>query len=378
MNHARPNQPLAEVPACLLAAELDLAAAWERVRSKAGMAGADRITVARFACNVRSHLCELQNLLAANCYRALPLRVAEVPKKSGGRRLLLVPAVRDRVVLSAVAQWLSARWDREFDPASFAYRPGRGVADALRALAKLRAAGYRWVLDADIRSFFDSIDHDLLLAKLARWLGRQSPLYGWLEQWIRAAVWDGSEVSCLKRGVPQGSPLSPVLANYYLDEFDRRLRRAGVPLVRYADDFVVLARTPFELAEYRRTVESALAELKLALSPEKTRTVTFEPGFRFLGAEIQGEAILLPFDKPKQPKRALWVAPPMPPALLRAFCQGGLTPQREFQWRDHSAAESTGAARNSASAKSEDAASRLRRLLSGSPGPNLKSLRRAV
>jgi hypothetical protein len=125
-------------------------------------------------------------------------------------------------------------------------------------------------------------------------------------------------------------------------------------------------------------VENALAELKLALSPEKTRTVTFDSGFRFLGAEIQGEAILLPFEKPKLPKTALWVAPPMPPALLRAFCQGGLTPQREFQWRDHSAAESTGAARNSASAKSEDAASRLRRLLSGSPGPNLQSLRRAV
>jgi group II intron reverse transcriptase/maturase len=378
MNDACPSQAFAEVPARVLTAELDLAGAWERVQSKAGMAGSDGVSVARFARGAKAFLRGLENRLAANSYRALPLRVAEVPKKSGARRLLLVPAVRDRVVQSAAAQWLSARWNPEFDPASYAYRPGLGVADALRALAELRAAGFHWVLDADIRSFFDSIDHDLLLAKLARWLGRQSPFYGWLEQWIRAAVWDGAELSRLGRGVPQGSPLSPVLANYYLDAFDRRLRRAGVPLIRYADDFLVLARTPFELAEHRRTVENALAELELELSAEKTRTVTFEPGFRFLGAEVQGEAILLPFEKPKQPKKALWVAPPMPPALLRAFCEGHLTPRRKFEWRDRSAAPRTEPPKTGAAPESADRSVRLRRLLAGSAEPNLKSLRRAV
>ena len=378
MNHTCSTKAFAEVPARVLAAELDLAGAWERVQSKAGMAGSDGVSVARFARGAKAFLRELENRLAANSYRTLPLRVAEVPKKSGARRLLLVPAVRDRVVQSAAAQWLSARWNPAFDPASYAYRPGLGVADALRALAERRAAGFHWVLDADIRSFFDSVDHDLLTAKLARWLGRQSPYYGWLEQWIRAAVWDGTELSRLGRGVPQGSPLSPVLANYYLDAFDRRLRRAGVPLIRYADDFLVLARTPFELAEYRRTVENALAELELELSPEKTRTVTFEPGFRFLGAEIQGEAILLPFEKPKQPKKALWVAPPMPPALLRAFCEGHLTPQRRFEWRGHSAAPHTVPQTTGAAPKSEDRTVRLRRLLAGPADPNLESLRRAV
>lgn len=373
MNEQPLRKPFAEVPARVLAAELDLAAAWERVQAKAGMAGADGISVNRFARGAKTFLRNLQARLASGAYRALPLRVAEVPKKSGARRLLLVPAVTDRIAQCAAAQWLSARWNSEFDDSSFAYRPGLGVADALRALAELRTAGYRWVLDADIRSFFDSINHDLLLAKLARWLGAKSPFYGWLEQWIRAAVWDGAEVTRLGRGVPQGSPLSPVLANYYLDAFDRNLRAAGVAFIRYADDFLVLARTPFELAEHRATVERALAGLRLELSPEKTRSVTFEPGFRFLGAEIQREAILLPFEKPKQPKKALWVAPPMPPALLRAFREGHLEPRRPFHWQDHApkpAAESeTGAA-------AQDTRRRHLQALAAAGAPNLALLRR--
>jgi len=378
MNRPRPDQTFAKVPARVLAAEFDLVAAWERVHAKAGMAGADGVTVARFARCAKALLRELQDHLAANSYRALPLRVAEVAKKSGGRRLLLIPTVRDRVVQSAAAQWLSARWNPEFDPASYAYRPGLGVADALRALAQWRAAGYHWVLDADIRSFFDSIDHDLLLSKLARWLGRQSPLQGWLEQWIRAAVWDGAELTRLDRGLPQGSPLSPVLANYYLDAFDRRLRAAGAPLIRYADDFLVLARTPFELSEYRRLVEAALADLHLELNQEKSRTVKFDPGFRFLGAHIQGEGILLPFEKQKQPKRALWVAPPMPPALLRTFCRGHLTPKRRFEWGNGAPAWQSEAQANDRALDAQERSFRLRRLLAGSAEPNLRSLRRAV
>jgi hypothetical protein len=145
-----------EVPAPVLAAELDLAGAWERVREKAGMPGADGIPVSRFARAHKALLRALQSRLASDSYRALPLRLAEIPKKSGVPRLLLVPAVVDRVAQSATATWLSDRWNAEFDSSSFAYRPGLGVADALRALAALRDRGYRWVLDADIRNFLDT------------------------------------------------------------------------------------------------------------------------------------------------------------------------------------------------------------------------------
>jgi hypothetical protein len=136
----------------------------------------------------------------------------------------------------------------------------------------------------------------------------------------------------IPKGVPQGSPLSPLLSNYYLDGFDRRLRASGIQFLRYADDFLVLARTPFDLAEARQKVEESLKELNLTLSVEKTQTTTFEQWFRFLGAEIQGDSILLPFDK-KKGKMEVLVAPVMPPALVRAYKTGNLKAIRPFEWK---------------------------------------------
>lgn len=309
------------------------------------MPGVDGFSVGRFGRMAQAGLRGIQARMASGAYRADPLRLAEMEKKSGGgRRLLLVPTVRERVAQGAVARWLGAKWNPRFDPASFAYRPGLGVHDALRALARLRDQGYRWVLDADIRSFFDSIDHSILLAKLEAWLGKQSPLLQWIREWVAAPIWDGTEVTRLGCGVPQGSPLSPLLANYYLDDFDRTLRAAGMHLVRYADDFLVLTRTPFELSDFREVVEKALRDLDLTLNPEKTRTTTFERRFTFLGAEIQGNSIFLPFEKAKTQVCPVFVAPLMPPALLRAFREGHLRPKRVFQW----AAQASPANRNCA------------------------------
>ncbi len=328
------SSAIGEVPAAVLAGQFDLAGAWERVSAKSGMPGVDGIPVRLFARNAEAHLNALESRLARQTYRPDPLRAAELEKKNGSRRLLLVPSVGDRVLQTAVALWLGARWNPQFDPASFAYRPGLGVHDALQAVADMRDRDLRWVLDCDIRSFFDSIDHALLLGKLERWLGPASPLLDWLRNWIRGAVWDGETVSLLERGVPQGSPLSPLLANYYLDAFDARLRSAKLDFIRYADDFLVLARTPFDLAEARCLVESSLAELHLPLNEEKTRIISFASGFRFLGAEIRGEAILLPFAKKKVPKKPVWVAPVMPRQVLRTWRAGHLAP-RPWAWIPH-------------------------------------------
>ena len=202
--------------------------------------------------------------------------------------VLLVPSIVDRIAQSAAAMWLGQKWNPSFDRASYAYRPGTGVHDALRRLHELRDSGFRWVLDGDIRSFFDSIDHELLLEKLERNLGKKSPLFVWAELWVRACVWDGTGLLLLPRGVPQGSPLSPILANFYLHEFDSRLRALKIQFIRYADDFLILARTPFELAEHRKTLETILSDLRLSLNEEKTRTVTFDKEFRFVGAETGG------------------------------------------------------------------------------------------
>lgn len=327
------GKAICEVPARVLAAQLDLQEAWLRVKDKSGMAGVDGISVGRFGRAADVQLKALASRLAADTYRPRPLRMAELEKKpGGGRRLLLIPAVVDRVAQSAAARWLGARWNPVFDPSSFAYRPGLGVQDALRHVARLRDQGYRWVLDADIQSFFDSIDHEMLFERLAAWLGESSPMLSWIRLWVEADVWDGAEVRRVKRGVPQGSPLSPLLSNYFLNEFDRGLRECGFHFVRYADDFLVLARSPFELAQAKETVEQSLKELHLSLSPEKTRTTTFERCFRFLGAEMQGDSILLPFEKKKTPHPPIFVAPVMPRALFNAYREGHLRAATEFVW----------------------------------------------
>lgn len=321
-----------EVPARIITAQLDLHNAWNRVEAKSGMCGVDGISVQRFSRAASAFLRGLQTRLASGDYRPLPLRLAALEKKDGSRRLLLVPSVSDRVALAAASQWLGGRWNAGFDPASYAYRPGLGVSDALKALAELRDSGYTWVLDGDIRAFFDSIPHNLLLQRLEQSLGADCPMLSWLRLWIAAPTWDGAEVRTLPCGVPQGSPLSPLLANFYLDAFDRILRAASVRFVRYADDFLVLARTPFELAEHRQLVEQTLNSLRLQLNPDKTHMTRFEKVFRFLGAELRTDAILLPVDKKKQPKKPAFVAPVMPPALLRAWRGGSLRSSGPLVW----------------------------------------------
>ena len=324
---------MAEAPAVVLAAELNYRGAWERVLEKSGMPGTDGVTTSRFKRMADGALKNLEADLAGGVYRPLPLRMAQLEKKSGGAlRLLLVPSVVDRVAQTAVAQWLGAKWNPIFDRASYAYRPGTGVHAALRRLHELRDQGFRWVLDADIRSFFDSIDHSSLLQKLTSSLGASSGMLGWLESWLKVSAWDGAELLSVPQGVPQGSPLSPLLANFYMHEFDVRLRSSKVHFIRYADDFLVLARTPFELSEARSVVEEALADLKLTLSEEKTRTVTFDQCFRFLGAEMQHDNIFLPFEKKKEPLRPVYIAPVMPPALLRAYKAGHLKASKPLVW----------------------------------------------
>jgi hypothetical protein len=196
-------------------------------------------------------------------------------------------------------------------------------------------------------------------------------MLGWIESWLRVPAWDGAELLQLPQGVPQGSPLSPILANFYLHEFDVRLRSSKIQFIRYADDFLVLARSPFELAESRTVVESALSELRLTLSEEKTRTVTFDKSFRFLGAEMQQDKIYLPFEKKKEPHRPVYIAPVMPPALLRAFRAGHLKASKPLVWTGDRDSE-----RRQKAASPQTRTSRACETLKGSRQPvSLKLLR---
>lgn len=252
-----------------------LETAWGRVLRNAGAAGGDGVTVGVFAQGVPSRLLSLHRELRSGAYRPGPLRRLSVPKPDGSFRPLAIPPVVDRVAQTAAALVLTPLLDGEMEEASFGYRPGRSVQQAVARVALWRDRGHGWVVDADIERYFERVPHDRLLDRLERSIG-PGPLTGLVAVWLEAGAEDGV-------GLAQGSPLSPLLSNLYLDDLDEALEGRGVRLVRFADDFVLLCRSR-ESAE--RTLDHAAAALETAglrLNREKTRIVPFDQGFRFLG-----------------------------------------------------------------------------------------------
>jgi len=215
-------------------------------------------------------------------FRPASLTGIVIPKARGGVRALAVPPLAERVVQRAVCQTLMPSVDALLDDCSFAYRKGFSVKGAVQAIERAWRDGFRWVLDADVRAFFDSVDLDLLGAKLHA-LFPDDPLVSALTAWLRAPVRFGGLTIERTRGLPQGMPVSPVLANLYLDELDERVLGEGFRLIRYADDFVVLCRDREAAERARDEVRHALDALGLALHEEKTRVTSFEAGFTFLG-----------------------------------------------------------------------------------------------
>ena len=248
---------------------------WHRVWSNHGASGGDGVTCKNFSIGAKERLIRLSSALIGGEYRPGPLRQIEVGKKTGGVRTLSIPCVRDRIVQSSVALLLTPLFDREFEEASYGYRPGRSVKQAVEKVRQLRAEGFIWTLDADIERYFDSIPHDKLMARFLRSV-TESPLSELVALWLET----GSEGG---RGVPQGSPLSPLLANLYLDDLDEALSSKGVRLVRFADDFVVLSKDEASAEQTLTHVAKLLGDNGLALNREKTRIRKFDDTLRFLG-----------------------------------------------------------------------------------------------
>lgn len=260
----------------------NLAAAWEAVAENAGIPGVDRERISRFRRNWEARLLVLAEDVRGNRYRPSRLRIEHIPKRNGGQRRIGVPTVTDRVLQRAALQTLLPRLDRKFLSCSYGYRPKRGVAQAVASVIHYRDRGYGWLLEADIDDCFGSLDHDILRELLRREVGDPRVLAlmdGWLEV--------GRPKPQVARGVALGMPVSPLWANLYLHELDWQLVRNRWPLVRYADDFVVLADGPENAERARHAVQEALAPLKLRLEPEKTRVSSFEDGFEFLGVRFK-------------------------------------------------------------------------------------------
>lgn len=291
-----------------LAEPANIRAAWVRVRDNRGCAGVDGISIEDFEVSLPQDLALLAAELRQESYRALPLLRLLVDKGNGEARVLCVPAVRDRVAQSAALNVLEPLFEAQFEDCSFAYRKGRSVRQAVHKVKEYYDHGYRWVLDADIDAFFDSVPHDRLLAKVARLVLDESVLR-LIRLWVEAEVWDGEQVLRLTKGIPQGSVVSPMLANLYLDELDEELLARGLRLVRYADDFLVLCKDREKAHQAAELTESILKSMSLEL--DEADVVHFDQGFRFLGVIFCRSAALVPFDREKKPKRVLHMPPPL-------------------------------------------------------------------
>jgi RNA-directed DNA polymerase len=270
--------------------EATLQKAWERVRTRRGAAGIDGISIARFEAQAPRYLAELAEQLKTGTYRPHPVRRVEIPKAGGGSRPLGIPAVKDRVVQTALKSVIEPIFESCFSASSHGFRPGRGCKDALREVDGLLREGYIHAVDADLKSFFDSIPHEQLLARVAERIS-DSKVLALIDGWLRQDIVHDLQRWTPTGGTPQGAVISPLLANIYLHPLDTLLRERGWKMVRYADDFVVLCQSAHDAQEALATIQQWVHANGLALNMEKTTIGNVRTGrgaFEFLGYRFTG------------------------------------------------------------------------------------------
>jgi group II intron reverse transcriptase/maturase len=263
----------------------NLCQAWEVVAENAGTPGVDGLSIQRWRRNWEERLVDLAAAVRGHLYQPHNLRLRRILKHNRREwRVLRIPTVTDRVLQRAVLQILHPVFEPRFLDCSYGYRPHRGLKQALERILVLRENDYRQVLDADIDSFFDHVDHRLLLSFLRHDLPDDSLL-------PLIACWLASSPTLPHRavGIPLGSPLSPLWANVLLHRLDVEVSRAGWEMVRYADDFIVFAATLHLLTSAYEEVEKILSSLRLNYEPTKTHLTSFEAGFDFIGVHFEGD-----------------------------------------------------------------------------------------
>src|SRR5260221_3832792 len=278
----------------------NLEMAWERVKANQGSGGVDGETLETFEAQLDQQLDRLQWELKEDTYQPQPVRQHPIPKrdKPGEYRLLGIPTIYDRVCQQALLNRLEPIFEPVFDDANFGYRRGRSTKDALRKVWKEIEAGREWIVDADLKDFFGSVDHAKLLTLVAQRVydGRVLRL---IEAMLTAGSYGEGRLFPTERGTPQGGVASPLLSNILLTPFDREMRRKGYQLTRYADDWVITCTSATEARAALAAASRGLKELGVNINPRKTRIVHIRHGFEFLGYKIKrgGRPMRLPTSK---------------------------------------------------------------------------------
>jgi len=263
-----------------------LKAAWLSVKANGGSAGSDHQSIKEFERDLEANLTRLEEELRRGTYSPRSIRRVYIDKPgSKDKRPLGIPAVRDRVVQAALRMTIEPIFEREFLPGSYGFRPNRGCKDALREVDRLLKSGHIHIVDADIRAYFDSIPHDLLMQEVCKHIadGRVLKL---LEAFLKVDILDGMNRWSPEGGTPQGAVISPLLANLFLHPVDCAMAEAGYRMVRYADDFVVLCESHAEAQSALTMVSRLIEERGLSLHPDKTKIADLsqpKAGFDFLG-----------------------------------------------------------------------------------------------
>ncbi len=269
----------------------NMKAAWKRVKANKGAAGVDNMAIDRFPEFARKSWNKIYDALLAGNYQPKPVKRVEIPKPTGGLRPLGIPTVTDRLIQQAIAQVLVPIFDPDFSDCSYGFRPNRSAHDAVRKVQSYIKEGYRWAVDMDLEKFFDTVNHDVLMHRVARKV-RDKRLLKLIGKYLRAGAMVNGRLEKTRKGVPQAGPLSPLLANIVLDDLDKELERRGHRFVRYADDFLILVKSQ-RAGERVMTLIKRFIErkLKLKVNMAKSKVAKIDKtnflGFTFKAGKIR-------------------------------------------------------------------------------------------
>ncbi len=269
----------------------NMKAAWKRVKANKGAAGVDNMAIDRFPGFARKSWNKIYDALLAGNYQPKPVKRVEIPKPTGGLRPLGIPTVTDRLIQQAIAQVLVPIFDPDFSDCSYGFRPNRSAHDAVRKVQSYIKEGYRWAVDMDLEKFFDTVNHDVLMHRVARKV-RDKRLLKLIGKYLRAGAMVNGRLEKTRKGVPQAGPLSPLLANIVLDDLDKELERRGHRFVRYADDFLILVKSQRAgervMTSIKRFIER---KLKLKVNMAKSKVAKIDKtnflGFTFKAGKIR-------------------------------------------------------------------------------------------